>query len=162
MRGFLGCFISELCWSRSLPACSLREEAELSLARLLSLFGFAYVLPISIYRPFTQEITSQNRQWLSKSICLCLSSYCLLFIYPVTSGYGNTNAESCPNKIVISEIQEHLHFSLRQHAASETHWTELGKPCTSTADRMLLLSAPGLCSQLTFCWLYFPPISPSI
>lgn len=35
MRGFLGCFISELCWPRSLPACSL-HGSELSLARSLA------------------------------------------------------------------------------------------------------------------------------
>lgn len=157
MRGFLGCFISELCWSRSLPACSLRWSRAVALFVWICICSSHFHLPPLCPRNHLSESTMTFR-------------ICYVFAFPVTAFPSftqshrvmETQMQKLAQIIVISEIQDHLHFSLRQQAASEIHCTELGKPCTSAADRMLLLSAPGLCSQLTFCWLYFSSISPSI
>lgn len=118
MQGFLKCFISELCWCWSLPACSLH-----SVSRVLAAFVWICICSSHFHLP---PLCPRNH--LCESTMTFPNLY--VFAFPVTAFSSFTQShqvmETWTRKfaqiIAISETQGHLHFSIRQQHLKYTEW----------------------------------------
>lgn len=112
------CLVSLVaCWSRSLPSCSRRSKRRMVAAfvRIHICFSHFHSPPLCPRNPLSESTVA-----FQVCIFAFLASVSSSFIQ--SHGVTETGRQKLVQRIVTSEIQDHLHYSRRQQLLKYTEW----------------------------------------